>query len=263
MEPIRVLFVEDDPDYREALAGDLSDHGFSVRSFPDGASLLGSPDAAADADVIVLDWALPEISGLDLLSLLRQRGVDLPVVFLTGYGYVDYESEAFAQGAIDFIDKARGAEIVVRRLKLVAEPREAREAKAARRPVERPVLERQALGRLVLAPAMSRAYWGGADVGLTRTEYDVVDLLVSGAGQYLTYRSIYDRMYYEGFQAGQGKQGYRTNVRSLIKRIRRKFCDLDRSFDRIENSIALGYRWRLPDDRPSPGLLGFDLKERR
>ena len=50
MQQIRVLFVEDDPDYREAFADGLSDHGFSVRSFPDGAALLTSLNAYASGE---------------------------------------------------------------------------------------------------------------------------------------------------------------------------------------------------------------------
>jgi two-component system response regulator ChvI len=67
VDPIRVLLVEDDEDYREIVGDELSWHGFAVRSFADGELLLGSLDITAEADVIVLDWRLPTISGIDLL----------------------------------------------------------------------------------------------------------------------------------------------------------------------------------------------------
>src|ERR1700733_6591309 len=70
-DPIRVLIVEDDESYREIVSSELEWHGFAVRSFADGDELLGSLDAAAEADVIVLDWRLPTISGIDLLSQLH------------------------------------------------------------------------------------------------------------------------------------------------------------------------------------------------
>jgi FixJ family two-component response regulator len=70
-----VLLVEDDQDYREIVASELSWHGFATRCFADGDALLGSLDTAVEADIIVLDWRLPTISGIDLLPQLRQRGV--------------------------------------------------------------------------------------------------------------------------------------------------------------------------------------------
>jgi two-component system, OmpR family, response regulator ChvI len=72
--------------------------------------------------------------------------------------------------------------------------------------------------------------------------------LVSNVGRYLTYRSIYDRMTYEGFVAGDGDAGYRGNVRSAIKRIRNKFRKRDRAFVEIQNATSLGYCWGRPAD---------------
>src|SRR6266851_4488854 len=78
---IRVAFVEDD--YREAVSSELADHGFDVTTFSDGAGLLASFAEGAEAEIIVLDWSLPSVSGIDLLPRLRRNGVALPVVFLT------------------------------------------------------------------------------------------------------------------------------------------------------------------------------------
>jgi DNA-binding response OmpR family regulator len=63
---IRILFVEDDEDYREALGADLSERGFVIQSFADATSLLDSFGSAAE--VIILDWKLPRTSGIDLLG---------------------------------------------------------------------------------------------------------------------------------------------------------------------------------------------------
>jgi two-component system, OmpR family, response regulator ChvI len=69
-------------------------------------------------------------------------------------------------------------------------------------------------------------------------------LLASNAGRYVTYRAIYDRLHYEGFIAGSGANGYRTNVRSAIKRFRNRFHVLDPTFDETENYQGFGYLWR-------------------
>jgi two-component system, OmpR family, response regulator ChvI len=159
-DPIRVLLVEDDEDYREIVGSELSWHGFAVRSFADGDSLLGSLDSAAEADIIILDWRLPNISGIDLLPRLRERGVNLPVVFLTSHPQPAYEKLAFERGALDFIDKTRGVEILARRLRLVSE---------AGKPADNPKADKPIVcGKLLLKPTVSRAYWKEVDVGLRR-----------------------------------------------------------------------------------------------
>ncbi|MEA2919394.1 MAG: two-component system, OmpR family, response regulator ChvI [Bradyrhizobium sp.] len=80
----RVVLVESDQYYREILTVELLRQGFVVHAFADGASLLGSLATAVDADLAVLDWDLPKTPGVKVLAQLRQHGVNLPVVFLTG-----------------------------------------------------------------------------------------------------------------------------------------------------------------------------------
>lgn len=234
-DPVRILFVEDDDDFREALKDDLSNRGFAVRGFADGPSLLSAPDADFDADLILLDWSLPKTPGIDLVPRLRRRGITLPIVFLTGYFLPDHETRAFDRGATDFIDKARGVDVLVRRLRWIVEA-----AKATSAPADE---KRFVCGKLVLLPTISRAYWNQVDVGLTVGEYKVVHLLASNAGRYLSSRTIYDRLRYEGFLAGNEADGYRTNLRSAIKRIRKKFLAIEPAFKEIETYAAFGYRW--------------------
>jgi two-component system, OmpR family, response regulator ChvI len=171
---------------------------------------------------------------------LRRGGVNLPVVFLTGQALTERESLAFDRGAIDFIDKARGVEIVARRLKRVVD--------AARSGAPSKSEKFLVCGKLVLKPSISRATWGDVDVGLTVGEYHIVHLLASNRGRYVTYRAVYDCMHYVGFIAGSGDDGYRANVRSAIKRIRNKFRELDPTFAEIENYPGFGYCWGKPDN---------------
>src|ERR1700729_3267975 len=95
---IRVLHVEDDPNCREAIADQLSDHGFVVRSFADAMSLADGLAVSREADIILLDWDLPGGSGIALFRELRQCGVNQPVVFLTGYGFTAQENLALETG---------------------------------------------------------------------------------------------------------------------------------------------------------------------
>ena len=112
----RVLLVDDDELYLETMMAELEDRGFAVRGFPDGPSLFKELDRAPEADALLLDWTLPSMSGIDVLSAVRDRGIDVPVAFLTGRALVDYEHIALNRGAIDFIDKMRGADIIAQRL---------------------------------------------------------------------------------------------------------------------------------------------------
>ena len=243
----RVLLVDDDELYLEAMMAELEDRGFAVRGFLDGPSLFKELDRAPEADALLLDWTLPSMSGIDVLSAVRDRGIDVPVAFLTGRALVDYEHIALNRGAIDFIDKMRGADIIAQRLSRIVVGRRRRP------PVAAPEREAPTVcGPLSLWQRNPRIQWRGADVGLTLTEYKIISQLVANAGKPLTYRAIYDTMHYAGFMAGFGADGYLVNVRSAMKRIRKKFLALDPAFAEIENFAAVGYAWRKPaGDGPS------------
>src|SRR5271163_1510659 len=101
-DAIRVLLIDDDPTYRATLTDELSKQGFAVQGFEDVASLFAALDTAVDADVIVLHLELPKLSSIDLLVKLRQQGVNVPVVLLTGQALPAHECLAFDKGAIDF-----------------------------------------------------------------------------------------------------------------------------------------------------------------
>jgi two-component system, OmpR family, response regulator ChvI len=238
--PIRLIFVDDDDDYREAAAAELVDLGFMVESFADGTSMLASVADGVAADVIVLDWSLPTMSGIDLLPRLRREGIQLPVVFLTGRSSPSHEHLAFDRGALDFVDKSRGVPILAKRIRVIVE--------SSKRPAELEVDETQHCGRLMLKPRVSRAFWDAIDVNLTLTEFNIVRLLASNVGNHVTYRAVYDCMHHVGFIAGSGEHGYRTNVRSSIKRIRNKFRLVDPEFTEVENYPSFGYRWGRPKD---------------
>jgi two-component system response regulator ChvI len=236
-----IVLVEDDDHYREALSADLADRGFAVSCFADGPSFLEAVSKGVAAEVVLLDWALPGMSGFELLGALRDHGCGLPVVFLTGYAMAERELRALDRGAVDFIDKARGTEVLAHRLRLIVEGQR-RPGASAKPPAGPPELEQH--GALALHRQTARTLWRQQDVGLTMTEYKIVALLASHKGEVQSYRAIYDTAHYEGFVAGSGEHGYNTNVRSLLKRIRRKFLAVDPGFAEIENEQGVGYRWR-------------------
>ena len=228
-----MIFVDDDEVYRSIVKAELMDEGFCVQDFANGDAMLASLNAGAEADIIILDWGLEKTNGIDLLPALRELGIELPVVFLTGRSSPVHERLAFQRGAVDFIDKSRGTAILATRLRLIV--RNKRQA-----PGPGQIFR---CGHLVLKPEVGRAYWDDIDVNLTVSEFKIVYLIASHVGEYVPYRQIYDAMHYVGFVAGSGEHGYRTNVRSSIKRIRNKFRECDPNFDEIENFTGFGYCW--------------------
>jgi two-component system response regulator ChvI len=250
----RIVLVEGDQYYREMLTGELLRQGFGVHAFADGASLLGSLASVIDADVAVLDWDAPNKPGIKLMAQLREHGINLPVVFMTGKVIAGIEHErcllappqtlnadecmAFDHGAVDFIARSRDRQVVARRLRRIVE--------LVKPKADVAVKVGLACGKLRLNPETSRAFWNGVDVDLTLGEYNIVSLLASNVGRFVTYRGVYDRLRYKGFIAGTGEDGYRANVRSAIKRIRNKFRACDPTFDEIENYNGFGYCWRKP-----------------
>jgi len=80
----RLFLVDDDAAFRQIVKDALEDKGLSVTDFSNGEAMLDRLGDGADADVVILDWSLEKINGIELLQAMRERGIDLPVVFLTG-----------------------------------------------------------------------------------------------------------------------------------------------------------------------------------
>lgn len=122
-----VFVVDDDEAMRDALSELLESAGLRVEVHADGTSFL----AACDKDrpgCVLLDMAMPGMSGLEVQAALKARGMQVPIVFLTGHGDIPMAVEAVQAGAVDFLEKpVQGAvliERVQRALKLDEEWRE-------------------------------------------------------------------------------------------------------------------------------------------
>src|SRR5262249_54765321 len=100
----RVLLIDDDKDFCILLREELAGHGYEVEwreSAEHGAPLLLAAEAAP-FDVLLLDNRLRGKDGLRLLEELRQQGVRIPVILITGHGTADIEIEAFKLGVLEF-----------------------------------------------------------------------------------------------------------------------------------------------------------------
>lgn len=237
-----IALVDDDELLRESLEQNLLDAGYEVRTYADGTEVLAAIAEGFRPELVLLDWKMPEMNGIEVLKRLRSDQHAFPVIFLTVLTDQIYEEAALAGGAVDFIEKSRSFSILKRRIELILSG-----VRGGGEPTEDAPSERETIGSLDLRPKIRRAFWKGAELPFSVTEFDIVYRLAGRAGQDVPYREIYDLARGEGFVAGQGPEGYRANVRTHIKRIRAKFRDVDPEFDAIENYPGFGYRWRVED----------------
>lgn len=206
----RVAMLCDEPDQGLAWASALTDAGYTV------SPLLGAEDTGekspqtSEFALMVIDSA--SVSSMDLADL-QAASPETPMLLVPG---TRTDGEALSQSL-----RAMGA--------------------MSGRPQEAPNMRQ--IGQLRLDGAAARIEWRGHRVDLTLSEFRVVQLLVDRAGQDASYRDIYDTVKGIGFIAGTGTDGYRANVRAMVKRIRQKFKEADKQFTAIHNYPGFGYRW--------------------
>jgi two-component system response regulator AtoC len=100
----KILIVDDEPSNRKILQQELTHRGYAVDTANDGSEALKKVETTRP-DLIILDYTMPGLSGLDVLKELRKKEDDTPVVMITAYGTVDRAVQAMKEGAYDFITR--------------------------------------------------------------------------------------------------------------------------------------------------------------
>jgi two-component system, OmpR family, response regulator ChvI len=232
-----VALVDDNDLFRETLTLNLSEAGYEVRSYVSGEAAVNDLVTDDEIAIVLLDWIMPGMNGIEVLRRIRAANRAVPVIFLTELTDQIYEEAALLGGAVDFIEKSRSFVILLQRIKLILEGAKTGPSQAATGAVV-------VVGNLELRRDTARAFWKGIEVTLTVTEFKMVDLLASRTGTDVRYRELYDLVHGEGFVTGSGADGYRANVRAFVKRIREKFRSVDEEWNVLENYSRFGYRWR-------------------
>ncbi len=184
---MRILVVDDDAGVRQAVGRALVFEGYDVTQAGDGSEALRLI-AAERPDAIVLDVVMPEIGGLDVCRELRATGDDLPILVLTARHSVADRVAGLDAGADDYLVKPFALEELLARLR------------ALLRRSEATADEVLTLGDLTLSPGSRLVERAGAPVELTRTEFNLLELLLRNAGQVLTRELILDRVWGYDFQ---------------------------------------------------------------
>lgn len=113
---MKVYIVDDDAGIREALAGLFASAGLDAESFASAHGFLDRCDADM-CGCVLLDINMPDMSGMELQQTLLERDIDIPIIFLTGYGDIPLSSQAFRRGAVDFLEKPIDVDILLERVK--------------------------------------------------------------------------------------------------------------------------------------------------
>lgn len=228
-----IALVDDDRNILTSVSMALEAEGFRVTTYTDGVAALAG--LAADMpDVAVFDIKMPRMDGMELLRRLRQKS-DLPVIFLTSKDEEIDQLFGLKMGADDYITKPFSQRLLVERVKAVLRRASAKAEGVPAESTEKSVLER---GQLLLDPERHSCTWGDKPVILTVTEFLILQALAQRPGYVKSRDSLMDAAYDDQVYVDD------RTIDSHIKRLRKKFKEVDDDFDAIETLYGVGYRYR-------------------
>ena len=225
----RVLVADDDRAVRESLVRALNLEGYVVSAASDGAKAL-EMIGVEQPDALVLDVMMPMIDGLTVCRVLRSEKNRLPILMLTARTETSDRVLGLDAGADDYLPKPFALEELLARLRALL-----------RR--TNPSVDESASADLVLDDlridvAARRVFRGTTEVDLSKTEFDLLELLVRNSGIVLDHSTIYDRIW--GYDFGPESK----NLAVYIGYIRRK-VDLDGHARLIHTVRGVGYTARV------------------
>ncbi|MGP0092494.1 MAG: response regulator [Xanthobacteraceae bacterium] len=225
--PLRVLVIDDEPPIRKLLRMGLSTQGYQILDAPNGKTALEL--VAEKPDLIILDLGLPDIPGLDLLRMLRERNEGVPIVVLSSRGDEAAKVQALDLGADDYVTKPFGMDELLARIR--AALRHQLQVQG-----ERPIFR---VGDLSVDLVRRIVKLHDKDVKLSPKEYELLRVLVQHAGKVLTHRFLLKELW----AAPTDAQYLRVYVRQLRQKIE---TDPERP-QILLTETGIGYRLRAPD----------------
>ncbi len=228
-----IALVDDDRNILTSVSIALQAEGFVTRVYSDGEAAL-KPLIDNPPDLAVFDVKMPRMDGLELLRRLREKS-QLPVIFLTSKDDEIDEALGLAMGADDYIAKPFSQRLVIARIRAIL--RRVELNKNAPSEDDEPVAEPITRGRLSMDPARHKVGWDGKDVTLTVTEFLILETLASRPGIVRSRNQLMDAAYQDDVYIDD------RTIDSHIKRLRRKFREVDPEFDAIATLYGAGYRF--------------------
>jgi len=230
--PQTIALVDDDRNILTSVSMTLEQEGFTVRTYTDGESALQGL-LARPADLAVLDIKMPRMDGMELLQRLRQRS-NLPVIFLTSKDEEVDELMGLRLGADDYITKPFSQRLLLERIRALLRRNEGARAEGSGAPPGG-IISR---GDLVLDETKHTCLWRGSPVQLTVTEFLLVKALAVRPGMVKNRDQLIDAAYGENIYVDD------RTIDSHIKRVRKKFRQVDNDFGQIETLYGIGYRYK-------------------
>ena len=231
-----IALVDDDRNILTSVSIALQTEGFAVRVYPDSEvalkALVENPP-----DLAVLDIKMPRLDGMELLRRLREKLPLLPVIFLTSKDDELDEALGLALGADDYITKPFSQRLLIARIRAILRRADARAAPSPPAEAEQQAREVIQRGRLTMDPARHRVQWNGQEVTLTVTEFLILEALAARPGFVKSRDQLMDIAYQDDVYVDD------RTIDSHIKRLRRKFREVDPTFKAIETLYGVGYRF--------------------
>ena len=226
-----IALVDDDRNIVTSVSIALESEGFKVRTYGDGSEALRGL-TAQPVDLAVLDIKMPRMDGMELLQRLR-RTTSMPVIFLTSKDDEVDELMGLRMGADDYIKKPFSQKLLIERIRALL--RRADAVGSSGEPASGDMLVR---GHLTLDQVRHVCSWKGINLDLTVTEFLVLKALVQRPGHVKNRDQLIDAAYGEHIYVDD------RTIDSHIKRLRKKFRDVDDDFAQIETLYGVGYRYR-------------------
>jgi len=227
-----IALVDDDRNILTSISMTLEQEGYTVRTYTDGESALQAL-TAKPVDLAVLDIKMPRMDGMELLQRLRTR-TQMPVIFLTSKDEEVDELMGLRLGADDYITKPFSQRLLIERIRTLLRRNDARSAEGGPT-APAAVMVR---GDLVLDETKHQCAWKGQDINLTVTEFLLVKALAARPGMVKTRDQLIDGAYGENIYVDD------RTIDSHIKRVRKKFRQVDDTFNQFETLYGIGYRYK-------------------
>jgi two-component system, OmpR family, response regulator ChvI len=230
----KITLVDDDENIVASVSLALESLGHKVKGYHDGATGLAALESDPP-DLAILDVKMPRMDGMEVLRRLRQTS-EIPVIILTSKDEEIDEILGFNLGADDYIHKPFSQRLLIERVKAVLRRADGVDGEpSAVAGVGVKAIKR---GRLTLDSARHDCLWDDKPVKLTVTEFLLLQALAQRPGFVKSRDNLMDAAYDDQVYVDD------RTIDSHIKRMRRKFRQVDPEFDAIETLYGVGYRYR-------------------